>query len=410
MPFMPFSILAMWLRALLSVAILAGGIYLARDWYDRANVPVTESQRFKDAEVQVPVVPARSTFHPEIGWNRSTAELAAAIALLSFALAGLPIAKGLARLLLRKGDDEPKMERNGEVRLLARPDGSEIHVELYGPADAPPIVLTHGWGANATEWYYTKKHLGGRFRLIAWDLPGLGLSKKPDDNNYSLEKLAADLDIVLALAGDKPALLVGHSIGGMIILTFCRIFPGALKNRVTGLVLVHTTPTNPVRTTKMAGLYTALEKPVLIPLMYLTIWTWPLVWLMNWLAYFNGTAHKSTASESFCGTQTRGQLDFAARFMPQGRPDVLARGMLGMIHYDALPALPGINVPTLVIPGDRDVTTKPEASEMIRSGVPGATLSALSPGKHMGLIEHNDRFDALVGDFADKCQRDRPKI
>lgn len=410
MPIMPFTILAIWLRALLAVAILGGGIYLAREWYEDAHVDVTPDAA-REVDLSVPREDGSPlVFRPDLGWNWETAKLAGAVALLSVALAGLPIAKGLARLLLRKGDNEPNSGRNGEVRLLARPDGSEIHVELYGPPDAPPIVLTHGWGANATVWYYTKKHLGGRFRLIAWDLPGLGRSKKPDDNNYSLEKLAADLDIVLALAGDKPALLVGHSIGGMIILTFCRIFPGALKNRVTGLVLVHTTPTNPVRTTKMAGLYTALEKPVLIPLMYLMIWTWPLVWLMNWLAYFNGTAHKSTASEAFCGTQTRGQLDFAAGFMPQGRPDILARGMLGMIHYDALPALPGINVPTLVIPGDQDVTTKPEASAMIRSGVPGAGLSALSPGKHMGLIEHNESFDTLVGDFADKCQRDRPKI
>ena len=62
---------------------------------------------------------------------------------------------------------------------IIRPDGSELRVECYGPADAPPIVLTHGWGADSTEWYYQKKHLAERFRLIVWDEPGLGLSKKP---------------------------------------------------------------------------------------------------------------------------------------------------------------------------------------------------------------------------------------
>jgi hypothetical protein len=47
-------------------------------------------------------------------------------------------------------------------------------------------------------------------------------------------------------------------------LTFCQLFPAALGTRVAGLVLVHTTYTNPVRTTKLAGLTTALERPVIV--------------------------------------------------------------------------------------------------------------------------------------------------
>ena len=154
----------------------------------------------------------------------------------------------------------------------------------------------------------------------------------------------------------------------------------------------------------MAALYTAIEKPVLIPLLHLTIGLWPLVWLMNWMSYFNGSAHRSTHKSSFSGNETRGQLDFAARFMPHGRPDVLARGMLGMIAYDATEALPRINVPTLVVVGDKDTTTTPEAGEFIAEHVPGARLVTLSPAKHMGLIEHHDRFDRLVAEFAEKCQ------
>ncbi|MBA3575779.1 MAG: cobyrinate a,c-diamide synthase, partial [Pseudonocardiales bacterium] len=72
-----------------------------------------------------------------------------------------------------------------------------------------------------------------------------------------------DLDAVVALAGNAPVVLLGHSIGGMISLTYCKLFPESVGPRVSGLVLVHTTPTNPVRTTKNAGLYTALQKPVI---------------------------------------------------------------------------------------------------------------------------------------------------
>jgi pimeloyl-ACP methyl ester carboxylesterase len=301
-------------------------------------------------------------------------------------------------------DADPEEDRAGDVHTVRRPDGSEIRIECYGPADALLIVWTHGWGTDSTEWFYQKRYLTDRFRMIVWDLPGLGLSKKPDNNDYRLEKLAADLDTVLASAGDRPALVVGHSIGGMIALTYCKNFPEMLKARVAGLVLVHTSYTNPVRTTRMAGLYSAIEKPVLIPLLYVTIALWPLVWAMNWLSYFNGSMHRSTHKSSFSGHETRGQLDFGARFGPHGRPDVLARGMLGMIAYDAAAVLGAIDVPTLVVVGDEDTMTTPEAGEFIARHIPGAELVTLAPARHMGFLEHHGRFDRIVAEFAASCR------
>ena len=425
MPFMPFNILGIWLRGLLSIAILAGGLYFLKQWYDDSHVvesvqvaplaggPLREEaapDRDRDqdsAPAQGIVVPARRTFRFDLGWNQETALLAAGIALLTWAVAGRWVGQGVAMPWMRSrsgpASDEPSEQRTGEMHRIRRPDGSELQVECYGPPDAPPVILTHGWGANSTEWYYPKKRLADRFRLIVWDEPGLGLSKKPDNNDYRLEKLAMDLEAVLTLVGDRPAVLVGHSIGGMIILTFCRLFPEALGRRVAGLVLVHTTYTNPVRTTRMAALYTALEKPVLVPLLYLTIALWPLVWLMNWMSYLNGSAHRSTHRQSFAGTETRGQLDFVTRFMPSARPDVLARGMLGMMTYDATATLPTILVPVLAVVGDRDTVTTPEAGQFITRSVPRADLATLAPARHMGLIEHHGRFDQLVAEFAASC-------
>jgi pimeloyl-ACP methyl ester carboxylesterase len=70
---------------------------------------------------------------------------------------------------------------------LSRPDGSELRIECYGREDGPPIILTHGWGANSTEWDYLKKELAGDFQLIVWDLPGLGRSTRPTNLDYSME-------------------------------------------------------------------------------------------------------------------------------------------------------------------------------------------------------------------------------
>jgi pimeloyl-ACP methyl ester carboxylesterase len=425
MSFMPFNILGIWFRGLLSVAIISAGIYLLKCWYDESNVvipvrpvPTTAAPTENgeaSARLAPATVPAKRVFSFQPGLNRETAYLASAVALLAWAIVGGWVHRGLSMMLggLKPAPgaaaDEPVDDRTGEIHRITRPDGSELRVECYGPADGPPLVMTHGWGCDSTEWFYLKKHLAGGFRLILWDEPGLGLSKKPDNNDYRMEKLAADLEAVLAFAGGQPAILAGHSIGGMITLTFCKLFHDSLGPRVAGIILAHTSYTNPVRTTKMAGLYTAIEKPVIVPLLFLTIGLWPLVWLMNWLSYLNGSAHRSTHNQSFSGTETRGELDFFARFMPRARPDVLARGMLGMIDYDATAILPTIPVPTLVVVGDQDTTTLPSAGLYISKNVPNAQLATLSPAKHLGLIEHHARFDELVSGFAESClSTDRP--
>lgn len=398
----PTFILNIWLLGLLSFGVIGGGIYLAREWSRR-------SWSYDPALQQ-------SFFDPQFGFNEPTLLLAAAIALLVIAFAGGLIVRGILRLMTsagqeRSGNDDPRRAAREEAKSrqrLQRPDGSELEVEFYGPEDGPPIVVTHGWGLDSTAWHYLKRELTDRFRLIVWDEPGLGLSTRPANRDYSIENLARDLEAVLALANARPAILLGHSIGGMIILTFCRLFPEALGARVAGLVLTHTTYTNPVRTTQGAAFYSAIEKPVLKPLMYLTIALSPLVWLMNWLSYLNGSTHLSTKRSSFAGTETWEQIDFIARFQTRASPAVLARGMLGMMGYDATSTLATIHVPALVVSGDRDSVCKPEASERIRQGVPAATLVPLTPAKHMGLIEHHARYATAVREFASATQPAAP--
>jgi pimeloyl-ACP methyl ester carboxylesterase len=391
----PSSIIRVWFLGLFSWVLLGAGIYFGHKWYQRAWS--------YDFNLQ------RSYFDPHIGYNHETFLLVLAVALLFWVLAGGMLVRGILSLVLKTRSSGsrtslPKQSREGAtVSRLGRPDGSELRVECYGREDAPPIILTHGWGANSTEWDYLKKDLADDFRLIVWDLPGLGRSSRPTNRDYSMENLARDLEAVLELAGDRPAILLGHSIGGMITLTFCRLFPQALGARVRAIALVQTTYTNPVRTTKMAGLLTALERPVIVPLLHLTIWLSPLVWLSNLMSYLNGSALLSTKSSGFAGTETWEQLDFVARFQLQASPAVMARGMFGMLRYDATAALKGINVPVLVIAGEKDPVCNPEASKRMQREIPGAQLAQLAPAKHMGLIEHHTYFAKIVSKFSALC-------
>ena len=101
--------------------------------------------------------------------NRQTAFLATGILLLSLAVVGgwaFRIASmmfGGAKAAVGTAADEPREDRSGEVHRIIRPDGSELRVECYGPADALPVVMTHGWGSDSTEWFYEKKYLAAAF-------------------------------------------------------------------------------------------------------------------------------------------------------------------------------------------------------------------------------------------------------
>jgi pimeloyl-ACP methyl ester carboxylesterase len=390
MAMIPTAIFFIWFSGLLSLGIIAGAVYLLRQWYQTAWV--------YDAVLD------RTIFDPHIGLNVPTALLVGGLLLLLWAVAGGVIVRLVLRLTSRNSPhDQPTSARDGRTQRLRRPDGTELQVEHYGRADGPALIFTHGWGTDSTEGYYLKRQLSDRFHIIVWDLPGVGESTRPDSNDYSLEKFASDLNAVIDLANGQPVILVGHSIGGMTTLTFCRLFPEALGTRVAGLVLVHTTYTNPVRTTTFARLNTALERPVLVPLLHLMIWLSPLVRVMNWLSYLNGSSHLSTKLSGFAGTETWQQVDFASRYGLYLSPAVLARGMFGMLRYDATATLKTIHVPTLVVAANRDPVCKPEASERISDDVPRAELTPLVPAKHMGFMEHHTQFAALVDDFAEAC-------
>ncbi len=262
-----------------------------------------------------------------------------------------------------------------------------LSVASYGPPDAPTVVLTHGAGTNATSWYYVQQQLAGRFRLIAWDLPGLGRSSRPGDGEYSLERHARDLAAVLDATVDDAAVLVGHSLGGMIALTFCRLFPERLGRQVAGLVLVDSTHTNPVQTTTASGFVRAIQRPLLEPLLHLTVWLAPLIWLTSWLSYLNGSAHLLAMIFGFAGGESRGQLDRATRYNPQAWPGVQARETLAMLRYDASQVLGELSVPVLCLTGDLDRLVVPETSRFIAAHTPAGQVQRLSRAGHMSVFE-----------------------
>jgi pimeloyl-ACP methyl ester carboxylesterase len=112
--------------------------------------------------------------------------------------------------------------QNGESKY-AKLGANKIHYVSEGKGkDA--IVLVHGWTCNLTNWHGQIPELSKRARVIALDLPGHGLSDKPD-TTYSMDFFADAIDAVMKDAGVEHAVLIGHSMGTPVVRQFYRKYP-----------------------------------------------------------------------------------------------------------------------------------------------------------------------------------------
>lgn len=85
-----------------------------------------------------------------------------------------------------------------------------------GPADAPVLLLVHGWGGDGREWSPHAEALAGRFRVVVPDLRGHGRSEVPTTGNTPVE-MADDLAALLGSLRTGPVIAVGHSMGGQVV-------------------------------------------------------------------------------------------------------------------------------------------------------------------------------------------------
>jgi pimeloyl-ACP methyl ester carboxylesterase len=300
--------------------------------------------------------------------------------------------------LLARGDSDPSRAIRADGRHIQSATGASLYVEDLGSTNAQPIILTHGWSMDSTIWYYAKRALAQHYRVLVWDLPGLGLSKR-NGSAVSLAGYAEDLKSVIAQVGDRRPILVGHSIGGMIIETLARDDPDYLATHISKIVLLNTTYTNPLKTMIMPRLLQALRKPVIVPMMYLQIALSPLVWLMQWQSYLSGSQHMSVRL-GFGRSVTRSQLDHVALLMTRNSPAVVARGDLAMIRWDGSSGVTNLTLPTLVIGGTADIVTKLEASEEIFRRAPNARLLPVEGANHMGPVEQHQKYNQEIVAFA----------
>src|SRR5262245_45695393 len=106
--------------------------------------------------------------------------------------------------------------------FFANFDGIKVHYKVLGSGQ-PTLVLVHGWTCNLGFWK-AQAPLADQMRLVLVDLPGHGMSDKPE-RVYSMELMARALEAVLQDAKIERAVLVGHSMGTPVVWQFSRLFP-----------------------------------------------------------------------------------------------------------------------------------------------------------------------------------------
>jgi pimeloyl-ACP methyl ester carboxylesterase len=115
----------------------------------------------------------------------------------------------------------------------------KYHVLRWGTTEStlPPLVLMHGWMDVAASYQFVVDAFSPAFfegrTILAADWRGFGLTDCPGHDNYWFPDYLADLDFLLDLyVGDRPIDLVGHSMGGNVVMLYAGVRPQRIRRLI----------------------------------------------------------------------------------------------------------------------------------------------------------------------------------
>jgi pimeloyl-ACP methyl ester carboxylesterase len=138
----------------------------------------------------------------------------------------------------RRTRPEPLPPVNHGARTVTAPDGTRLHAQVGGDeGSTTTVVMVHGFLARSLEFEMQWHSLGTRARLLRYDHRNHGRSEHVGGST-DVEQLADDLAAVIEqLAPTGALVLVGHSMGGMTVLSLAERYP-AVVARVTAVALL----------------------------------------------------------------------------------------------------------------------------------------------------------------------------
>lgn len=245
-----------------------------------------------------------------------------------------------------------------------------MHIEVTG--SGAPLLLIHGWGMHGGVWDEVAQKLAADFRVHSIDLPGYGKSARIDlpPQERGLDSLDEIVEL-LATQFSEPLTVCGWSLGGQIALHWAVREP----DKVRRLILVASTPCFAQRADWTCG----MESDV--------------------LKQFAGDLEQNHAAtlRRFIALQLRGSENerelltrLRERLFSRGEPDMAAlRAGLDILRdVDLRGDLQHIKQPAMIMAGERDKLTPPEASHYMARTMPSARLVEIAGAAHAPFLSH----------------------
>lgn len=339
--------------------------------------------------------------------------------------AGVGAAIGLAaeraaigRALPADADGEDYAGLRAPVQVVTADDGTPLHVEVDEPDGAEPasrrgrrreqpltLVFSHGYALTMDSWHYQRKVLRGRFRMVFWDQRGHGRSGTGPDGSATIDQIGRDLARVIAeVAPDGPLVLIGHSMGGMTVMSLAEHDPRLFADRVLGVALV---------STSAAGLGDVdLGLPRLGRLVQrmapATVKALSRTPRLVERGRRIGSDLESVIVRrySYASPVPGSLVRFTADMIASTRLEVISDFLPTFTEHDkreALAVLDGIEV--LVIVGDSDLLTPAEHSDEIVQRVPGAEHVIVRQGGHLLMLEHPEVVTGHLVELVERAMR-----
>ena len=247
----------------------------------------------------------------------------------------------------------------------AQLNGITIHYEDSG--SGPAVFLTHGYAAAGAMWEPQRKPLNNAgYRLLSWDMRGHAETESPDDPaQYSEALTIADMAALMDMLGIERAVVGGLSLGGFMSLAFQLAHP----ERVRALLLCDTGPG-----------YRSDEAR----------------------AKWNRMAERSAVNFEEKGLDAAGRSPEVQAAVKHHKSAAglahSARGMLAQVDSRVIDHLPEIEVPTLVIVGEKDEPYH-GASQYMQTKIPGARLEIIPDAGHAANMDQPEAFNRVLLEF-----------
>lgn len=256
------------------------------------------------------------------------------------------------------------------------------HIEVGGlrvaferRGEGPPLVLLHGWPTNSREWRRQLDALSDEYTVVAWDAPGAGQSSDPPET-FGLGDWADCLATFIEALGLGRAHIAGVSWGGGLALELFRRHP--------------TVPRTLILTSAYAGWAGSLPAEVVQQRLQLMLRNCELPtdqWAPAWI--------KTLLAEDAPEDMVAELMLIASEIHPAGT----RVAMRAFAEADLRDVLPRVDVPTLLLYGDKDVRAPGEVWKPLHSEIHRSKLVLLPDVGHMIDIEAADRFNTEVRTF-----------